>query len=104
MFEFKIVFLIFKFCRQYHLCHAIRHPAKDCPLIFSGQLGVERKYPVASRPILGMLLQEGHEGKDLAPAREKDQHRSWHVQGLDVAEQGADELEGKLALSQGGHR
>ena len=88
---------------MHHLCNAIRHPAKDCPLIFSGQLGVERKYSVASRPILGMLLKEGHESKYLTPSREKDQHSSWNIQGLDVSKQGTDELKGHLTLSQSGH-
>ena len=88
---------------QPHLCDTIRHTAENCPLVLPGQLRVEGENSVTWRSKFGVLLEVGHQGKDLAPSRQEDQNSPRQIKGLNVGEQGADEVEGELSFPQGGH-
>ena len=50
-----------------------------------------------------MLLKIGHQGEDLAPSGQEDQDSPRQVKGLNIGEQGADEVKGKLSFPQGSH-
>ena len=86
-----------------HLCDTIRHTAENCPLVLPGQLRVEGENSVTGRSKLGMLLKIGHQSEDLAPSGQEDQDSPRQIKGLNVGEQGADEVKGKLSFPQGGH-
>ena len=72
-------------------------------LVLPRQLGVEGDDAVCRRAEDGMALQMLQTGKDLGPAGEEDEDGAGNVEGVDVLEQGVQQVEGDLPLTHVGH-